>query len=276
MDDDPLPDDLDELIADWPGTHSLAIADERRLLGTAGDLDEVFPVASVTKLFTAYAVLIAVEEGTVTLDEPAGPPGSTVRHLLAHASGLAFGEDHRLADAGQRRIYSNLGIEVLADHVARRAAMPFAEYLRLGVLEPLGLHEVDADVAASAGMRLSVRSMIRFGQELLAPLLIAPSTLATATSPVFPELRGVLPGFGPMHPNSWGLGFEIKDTKQPHWTAPHHSPATFGHFGGAGSFLWVDPVRGLTAATAGDTPFGEWAAESWAPTNQALLDRYSP
>ena len=40
MDDDRFPDDLEELITDWPGTHSLAIADERRLLGTAGDLDD--------------------------------------------------------------------------------------------------------------------------------------------------------------------------------------------------------------------------------------------
>lgn len=57
-------------------------------LGTIGDRARVFPLASVTKLLTSMATLIAVEEGTVDLDEPAGPEGSTVRHLLAHASGL--------------------------------------------------------------------------------------------------------------------------------------------------------------------------------------------
>ena len=273
---DGAPDDLGDLIADWPGTHALAVGDASRLAGAAGDLDLVHPVASVTKLFSCFAVLVAVEEGSVDLDEAAGPAGSTVRHLMAHASGLAFDEHRVLAEPGERRIYSNVGIEVLATHVAERTGMTFAEYLHLGVLEPLGLGHVDTDVAPSAGLYLSVRSMMRFGQELLAPTLIDRSTLAMATSPVFPELRGVLPGFGPMHPNPWGLGFEIKAGKDPHWTAPHHAPTTFGHFGGAGSFLWVDPERGLTGATAGDTPFGEWAARAWAPTNQRLLDRYSP
>ena len=65
--------------------------------------------ASVTKLVTALAVLVALEEEAVALDEPAGPPGSTVRHLLAHTSGLAF-DEHRVFDKpGEQRIYSNTG-----------------------------------------------------------------------------------------------------------------------------------------------------------------------
>ena len=57
-------------------------------VATHGAVDVVQPWASVTKLLTGLALLVAVEEGTVDLDEPAGPPGSTLRHLLAHASGL--------------------------------------------------------------------------------------------------------------------------------------------------------------------------------------------
>ena len=61
----------------------------------------------LTKLLTGLATLVAVEEGTVDLDEPAGPPGSTLRHLLAHASGLPPDDGPPLMAPGRRRIYSN-------------------------------------------------------------------------------------------------------------------------------------------------------------------------
>jgi len=116
--------------------------------------------------------------------------------------------------------------------------------------------------------------LLTFGRELLTPTLIAPETLAMATSPVFPELRGVLPGFGPADPNSWGLGFEIKATKRPHWTGLLHHPSTFGHFGGSGSFLWVDPTRRLIGASLSSEVFGDWAVEAWPTANTVLIERY--
>ena len=114
---------------------------------THGPRDHEFRWASVTKLLTGYAVLIAVEEGTVDLDEPAGPPGSTLRHLLAHASGLGPEPGPPLMPPAQRRIYSNAGIELAAELVAGRAEMPFADYLRQAVLEPLGLARRAAQLA---------------------------------------------------------------------------------------------------------------------------------
>ena len=66
----------------------------------------------------------------------------------------------------------------------------------------------------------------------------------------FPGLVGVLPGFGRMDPNDWGLGFELRDAKSPHWTGARNSPRTFGHFGGSGTFLWVDPERAARARRA--------------------------
>src|SRR3954470_5818497 len=95
--------------------------------------------ASITKLVTGLALLVAVEEGTVELDEPAGPPGSTLRHLLAHASGLPPDEGPPLMPPGRRRIYSNYGIELAAALVADRAELPFATYLQESVLAPLAL-----------------------------------------------------------------------------------------------------------------------------------------
>lgn len=268
-------DDLGDITAAWPVEHvALGVASIDSLLGAAGDLDQVFLIASVTKLFAAYAVLVALEEGSVALDDAAGPPGSTVRHLLTHASGLGFDDTTQHFAPGERRIYSNTGIEQLADHVGLATGIDFADYLHEAVIAPLGLSTATLTGSPAHGMSASVRDLLVFGQELLAPTLIDVSTLDAATTPVFPELRGVLPGFGSQDPNLWGLGFEIRGSKAPHWTSPAHGPSTFGHFGGAGSFLWVDPVRRLTAASAGNRVFGDWATVAWPAANTALLERY--
>src|SRR4051812_8172921 len=79
-----------------------------------GPRDAVVRWASVTKLLTGLAALVAVEEGTVDLDEPAGPPGATLRHLLSHASGVSLDERALLMQPEKRRIYSNYGIELAA------------------------------------------------------------------------------------------------------------------------------------------------------------------
>src|SRR5947208_6703232 len=93
-----------------------------------GPRDVALRWASITKLLTALAVLVAVEEGTVDLDEPAGPTGSTLRHLLSHASGLPPDEGPPMMAPGRRRIYSNYGIELAASLVGDRAGMPFGDY----------------------------------------------------------------------------------------------------------------------------------------------------
>ena len=70
-------------------------------MDSEGPTGRRFPWASVTKVLTALAVWVAVEEGTVAWDDPAGPLGATmVAHLLAHASGLAPDGDTVLAPPG--------------------------------------------------------------------------------------------------------------------------------------------------------------------------------
>ncbi|HEV2758206.1 MAG TPA: serine hydrolase domain-containing protein [Acidimicrobiales bacterium] len=227
--------------------------------------------ASVTKLVTALAVLLAVEEEVVALDEPAGPPGSTVRHLLAHASGLAFDENRVFDQPGEQRIYSNRGFEVLAKLVGDRAGMPFADYLTEGVLSPLGMTATHLDGSPAKGLVGPLDDLVRLARELLAPTLVSPVTLRNATTVVFPGLGGVLPGFGRQHPLDWGLGFELRDAKSPHWTGRRNSPATFGHFGRSGSFLWVDPAAGVACAVLSGRDFGPWAREAWPLLSDEVL-----
>jgi CubicO group peptidase (beta-lactamase class C family) len=92
-----------------------------------------------------------------------------------------------------------------------------------------------------------------------------------ATGVAFPGLVGVLPGFGHQDPNDWGLGVEVRGRKSPHWTATTGSPRTFGHFGRAGGFVWVDPDAGLACCGLTDRPFGPWAAEAWPRLGDAVL-----
>ena len=87
----------------------------------------------------------------------------------------------------------------------------------------------------------------------------------------YPGLRGVLPGFGSQNPNDWGLGFEIRGAKHPHWTGSANSPATFGHFGQSGTMLWIDPAAGIALVALADRDFGPWAAAAWPALADAVL-----
>ncbi|NJQ04076.1 serine hydrolase domain-containing protein [Streptomyces lonarensis] len=260
-------------IEQWPVPTAAAavVLADGTLVGSHGPDDHSFPLASVTKPLAAYAALLAVEEGAVELDEPAGPEGSTFRHLLAHTSGLAFDEDRVTAPPGERRLYSNAGFDRLGDHLTRATGIPFADYLREGVLEPLGMTATSLDGSPARDGVSTLADLIRFAAELQAPRLLSPRTLADATAVHFPGLSGVLPGFGHQKPNDWGLGFEIRDGKAPHWTGERSSRQTFGHFGQSGTFLWVDPEAGAACVALTDRAFGPWAAEAWPAFTDAVL-----
>ncbi len=254
------------------GAHNAAAGVVRAdgVVATHGERDWEFRWASVTKLLTGLAVLVAVEEGTVDLDEPAGPPGSTLRHLLSHASGLPPDGREPLLEPAKRRIYSNSGVELAAELVAERAEMPFADYFDAALVEPLGLSQ-RLTSSPAWGYRGTLDDLLAVARELLAPTLVAEETLDEATAVQFPGLPGVLPGWGRMEPNDWGLAFELRDEKHPHWTGSRNSPRTLGHFGAAGTFLWVDPDAGLACAVLTDREFGDWAKAAWPAFNDAVL-----
>jgi CubicO group peptidase (beta-lactamase class C family) len=232
---------------------------------THGATGVAVPWASVTKLLTGLATLVALEEGTVDLDEPAGPPGSTLRHLLSHASGLPTG-----TAPGRRRIYSNEAFDLVGELVASSAGMPFAEYFAQAVVEPLGLRGSLQGSPASAYVG-PLDDLLALGRELLSPTLVAQETLDEATSVQFPGLAGVVPSWGRHDPNDWGLAFELHDHKSPHWMSSQSSPRTFGHFGRAGTFLWVDPEQRAACGVLTTRDFADWAVEAWPAFNDAVV-----
>ncbi|MEQ8840350.1 MAG: serine hydrolase domain-containing protein [Acidimicrobiales bacterium] len=268
-----------EQVTEWPQVDRVAaaIVAADGSVERFGPTDEPFALASISKLFTAMAVLVAHEEGTLPLDEIVTPgtsatdEGATVADLLAHSGGIAPDEPAPMTLPRTRRIYSTAAYDMLADRLAERAGIEFSTYLHEAVAEPLALTSTRLDGSAGAGMHASVDDLVRLAAAWTTPLLVDRTTLDRATRPHLPELAGVLPGFGRQDPNPWGLGPEIRGHKQPHWTAPQNSPGTYGHFGQTGTMLWIDPEVDITAIVLTDRPFGPWAADTWPVFSAAVL-----
>ncbi|ASX00257.1 serine hydrolase domain-containing protein [Mycobacterium intracellulare] len=268
-----------DVLADWPvGAAAAAVVGPGGVLAGHGDPGRVFELASVTKPLAARAVHVALEEGAVDLDMPAGPPGSTVRHLLAHTSGLSMHSEKVLAAPGARRIYSNQGFTVLGQTVERETGIDFARYLAEAVCEPLSMAATRLEggaVAAGFGATSTVADLAAFAGDLLRPVTVSAGLHAEATTVQFPGLDGVLPGYGVQRPNDWGLGFELRDAKSPHWTGTRNSARTYGHFGQAGGFIWADPEIELALVVLTDREFGEWALRPWPEISDAVIAEYS-
>lgn len=267
---------LDQIDGWDVGAAAAGIVGPEGLVASRGPSDRAFPLASVSKVLAAVAVHIAVEEGSVGLDDDVagagGPEGTTVRHLLAHASGLApDGDRTPLGPPERKRIYSNVGFEVLGEHVAARTGMAMGDYVRAALVEPLGLGATTIAGSPAHGYSSSVEDLAALLAALRQGRLLAPSSIEALTTPAFPDLAGVLPGYGAQDPNPWGLGVEVRGDKEPHWTAPANSPATWGHFGRAGTFLWWDPAVDVGLVVLTDRQFGPWAADAWPPLAGAVL-----
>ncbi|MEN4399436.1 serine hydrolase domain-containing protein [Mycolicibacterium senegalense] len=264
-----------DVIDTWPvDSAAAAVIGPSGVQASRGDIDKPFSLASVTKPLVARAAQIAIEEGAVELDTPAGPPGSTIRHLLAHTSGVSMRSAEVLARPGQRRIYSNYGFELLARAVEAAADIEFGAYLTEAVFEPLqmsGSALLGGAEAAGYGGVSTVADLAVFAGELLRPALVSEQLHEQAVTVQFPGLDGVLPGFGVQRPNDWGLGFELRDGKTPHWTGSANSPRTYGHFGQSGTFLWVDPVADLALVVLTDRDFGDWTYPLWPAVSDGVL-----
>lgn len=268
-----------DALDDWPvPAAAAAVVGPSGVLASRGDTERQFALASVTKPLVARAAQIAIEEGAVDLETAAGPPGSTVRHLLAHASGLAMHSEQTLAKPGSRRMYSNYGFAVLAETVQRASGIEFGRYLTEAVFEPLGMTATRLDGGAQAagfGATSTVADLAAFAGDLLCPATVSAQMHAEATTVQFPGLDGVLPGYGVQRPNDWGLGFEIRDAKSPHWTGAKNSPGSYGHFGQSGTFIWADPQAELALVVLTDRDFGEWALPVWPALSDNVLAAYN-
>jgi len=268
--------DVLSAVGDWPvPTAAAAVIGPAGVLAAHGPTAQPFALASVTKPLAALAVLVAVEEGAIELSAPADEallPGATLRHLLAHASGLAPERPLRSFAPAVRRVYSNVGIDLAGSLVEAAVGMPFAAYFDEALVRPLGLRATSLPGLPSRDALSSVDDLARVMQELLMPQgFLHSSTLVDAASVQYPGLRGVLPGFGGQDPNDWGLGFEIRGDKHPHWTGSRNSPGSYGHFGQSGTMFWIDPAARIGLVALSDRAFDAWAADAWPRLSDAVL-----
>lgn len=258
-------DDVDPslLAVGWSGEPAIVVSALRaglwHTLASHGDLDAVRPWASVTKLATALAAAIDVEDGRARLDDAVGPEGSTLAHLMSHSSGLGFEASDPVVAPATKRIYSNYGIDLAATHLS--AGTDLATWLDRRVVAPLSMTSTHLVGRASEGLFGSTRDLAAFAREWIAPTLVSAHRRDVTATAYLPELAGIVPGFGRFTPCPWGLGVEIRGEKQ-HWMGDW--PArSFGHFGRSGALALVSVDEGLCVVATSTVEFGPWAHDLW-------------
>lgn len=311
--------------------------------GRAMMRDSLFRVASMTKPVTAAALVKLVAAKKVQPDDPVSKylpafaqqklrdgtavKAITIRDVLTHTAGLASSSglngDRTLGqevDAlaaqplqsppGSRWQYSS-GLTVAGRIVEVVSGLPFEDFLKEQVFQPLGMGDTAFVLTAEQAGRLAVT--YRPGQEgqLLQPVEIPDPTQARMPNPsgglystaddmakffqailrerqgaaghvvgsaelvrqmLTPQTGDLVTGFTPG--NSWGLGWCV--VQQPQGVTRLLSPGTFGHGGAWGTQAWVDPVRGLVLLLMIQrTEFGNSdASEVRDAFNEAVITSY--
>ncbi|MDH2904541.1 MAG: serine hydrolase [Actinomycetota bacterium] len=251
------------LAVGWPGEPAVIVSARRsgtwQTVAAHGDLDAPRAWASVSKLLTAWAGAIELHEARARLDEALGPEGSTLAHLLAHASGLGLESGDPVVAPGVRRVYSNVGIDLAAAHLAQGERV--GEWLDERVLTPLGLSTTSLRGRAAEGAVGSTRDLADFAREWVQPTLTTTQRRDATTTAFLPELAGVVPGFGRFAPCPWGLGVELRGDKL-HWMGDW-PPSSFGHFGRSGAMLLANVDEGICLVATSTVDFGPWARDLW-------------
>ncbi|RLE24198.1 MAG: hypothetical protein DRJ50_04985 [Actinobacteria bacterium] len=262
-----------QLTEKWPVPNvSAALIHGNQVIGSIGNTGRQQRVASISKPMATWAMLVAVEEGVISLSSPIGQTGCTLEHLLSHAGGYSFDGAEPIAKPERTRIYSNTGFDLAAAAIEQAADMEFADYLAEAVFTPLGMAASALRGSAAKDVHSSLADMCMFIQEVRAPTLVSAETARDAITVHYPSLAGIVPGVGRFEPCPWGLGFELRGEKQPHWTGTRNSSRTFGHFGGAGTMFWIDPDADAALVALTDRPFDSWALSAWPELSDAALE----
>lgn len=203
---------------------------------------------------------------------------------------------------GTRVTYSNAAYWVAGAALSTIVGAAFPDALREWVIEPAGLRntfinppaEVYPRIArrygrtkivnAPYGRRLgspagglfaSVRDLARFaGSFNRATGLISPGALSVMTSDQTGGLAGGIDGLMTWPRCAWGIGWEVRCDKRPHWTGGLTSPRTVCHIGQGGGLVWFDPDSGLSVAILANRDLSTgWATDParWARLNDAIV-----
>jgi CubicO group peptidase (beta-lactamase class C family) len=247
----------------WPGFPAYVVFRMRdgrvERVAEAGDLEDVRPWASVSKMAVGLAFGVECDWDMHEYSETVGPRGANIANLLSHSSGLGLEEVDPFVDVGTKRIYSNVGIDYVVDAIMQDGTPQ--SWLNHRVFSGLGMDSTSLQGRPSSGVEGSTNDLATLAIAWLVPEVISRETRDRIIKPYMPELNGIVPGFGRFSPCPWGLGPEVRGHKE-HWMGDW--PATsFGHFGQSGALMLLNADEGIGVVATSTEPFGGWAVELW-------------
>ena len=273
--------------------------------------DTLFALASLTKPLVGAACMVALEEGLLDLDAEVRDGFALRHLLSHCAglpeAGLRWQEPPEF-EPGTQRWYSNAGYVQAARLLEAASGMTCAAYLHEAVLAPLAMDASLGLAPAEAPRTARVWQSGRYGDDelfnserfrrdgppqgggfataraygkLLSCLLaggtadggalLAEETVEEMLAPQFGPLPGGVNGVGEWPDLCWGLGFDVRGRREPHWAGPSLGPRTASHFGASGTLAWLDPDRGLgLVALANRGSYSGWWREPWAALGSAV------
>ncbi|MBO9336784.1 MAG: beta-lactamase family protein, partial [Roseiflexus sp.] len=102
--------------------------------------------------------------------------------------------------------------------------------------------------------------------------VIAPATARLMITNHAAGLRGGIEGFMTWDECAWGLGFDLRGNKRPHFSGEYTSPHIFGHTRVSGVFAWADPAINLVCVMlANRTLFDAWHTSRWSRFSTAVV-----
>lgn len=251
--------------------HTYVAFDANEVQLSVGNPTKLYRYMSVTKPIAAWGILVAIAQGKFDLDTPAGPEGSTFRHLLSHASGLPAEPGAPIAKPGRRRIYSNYGFDVMGQEAEQYIGMSIQDWIQTQVFDPLGMESARLIGSIAHSGTGAANCLVKFGREILRPTLIPRDLAEKAFQVQFPGIGGITPGYGRSSNRPWGLGFSIRNPLEPHWAGPHFSNHVVGHFGMSGSFFYMDLYQGKGGVFLGVKDFGKEHIQYWPALTDEMI-----
>jgi CubicO group peptidase (beta-lactamase class C family) len=247
----------------WPGSLAYVVLRLRdgvvERVAAVGDLDEVRPWASVSKMAVAMAVGVEIDWDFHEFTETLGPGGATLANLMSHTSGLGLEEGDPAVPVGTKRIYSNYGVDHAVEAIVGESSP--AVWLENRVFQPLGMSSSALVSRPASGVEGSTSDLATLGEAWLRPDGLTKKTRDQIIRPYLPNLDGIVPGFGRFTPCWWGLGPEVRGEKQ-HWMGDW-PPSSFGHFGQSGALILLNVDEGVGVVATSTEPFGPWAVKLW-------------
>jgi CubicO group peptidase (beta-lactamase class C family) len=265
-----------------PHTDAVEIIDPSGTSHRFGNPTGRYEFASVTKLITTHVIADGVQSGFGSFDDDVISEelmsAATLADVLSHASGIRPEGQPSIAPR-TKRIYTNEAYDLAEKFFISMLGSGFDDE-NIGSIFEEGLNSslattitIDGSCAKSASGTFD--DLATFCREIREPQFLDPHIHSELTRVHCDGLEGIVPGWGNYANNTWGIGYEIKGTKHPHWMGTLSSPHTYGHFGQSGAFVMHDPVNNISIASVSSESFGPWAKIAWPHMIDQIFQQYA-